>query len=121
MEPPTQKQVERLIRSAIHQHETNFCNQTFSQLTPTNIEQIDLFFTTEETNNLENAESEKQERKLKASDLAFLKTDPGLVGLGSLLTEIEKLKRIRAVGLPPDSFRGISPKLVKTYRPCWVL
>lgn len=116
IEPPTPKQVERLIRSAINQHEKHFCNQTFSQLTPTNIEQIDLLLTPEETNNIEKAESEKLQEKLKASDLAFLKTDPGPVGLGSFLTEIEKLKRIRAVGLPPDLFRGISPKLIKIYR-----
>ncbi len=54
--------------------------------------------------------------KLKTSDFAFLKTDPGPVGLGSLLTEIEKLKRIRSLGLPPDLLTGISPKLVKSYR-----
>ena len=48
--------------------------------------------------------------------MAFLKTDPGPVGLGSFLTEIKKLKRIRAVGLPTDLFTLISPKLVQTYR-----
>ena len=116
IEPPTTKQVERLIRSAIHQHDLLFCNQTLSKLTSTNIEQIDLLLTSEETTNIEKDESEKLQEKLKASDLAFLKTDPGPVGLGSFLTEIEKLKRIRSVGLPPDLFRGISPKLVKIYR-----
>lgn len=50
------------------------------------------------------------------SDFAFLKTDPGAVGLGSFLTEIEKLKRIRAVGLPTNFMMGKSSKLVKTYR-----
>jgi hypothetical protein len=38
------------------------------------------------------------------------------VGLGSFLTEIEKLKRIRLVGLPSDLFSGISAKLIKIYR-----
>ena len=116
IEPPTPKQVERLIRSAIHQHETNFCNQIYAQVTTRNIEQIDLLLTTEETNNIEKAESEKLQGKLKTSDFAFLKTDPGPVGLGSFLTEIEKLKRIRSVGLPTDLFTLISPKLVQTYR-----
>ncbi len=50
------------------------------------------------------------------SDFAFLKTDPGAVGLESFLTEISKLKRIRAIGLPNDLFEGRSSKLVKTYR-----
>ncbi len=117
IEPPTPGQVERLIRSAIHQHETNFYHQTFDQLTPTIIEQIDILLATEQPSNTENTESEKLTSvKLKPSDFAFLKTDPGPVGLGSFLTEIEKLKRIRAVGLPPDLFKGISPKLIKTYR-----
>ena len=117
IEPITTKQVERLIRSAIHQHETNFCHQIFSQLTPVIIEQLELLLSTEETSNTENASAENlTPGKLKASDFAFLKTDPGPVGLGSFLTEIEKLKRIQAVGLPPDLFTGISPKLIKTYR-----
>ena len=117
LEPPTTPQVERLIRSAIHQYETNFCNQTLSRLTPSIIEQIDILLTTEEKTETEESESEKlPPGKLKASDFAFLKTDPGAVGLGSFLTEIEKLKLIRSVGLPPDLFTDISPKLVKTYR-----
>ncbi len=117
IEPPTPGRVERLIRSAIAQHEANFCHQTLAQLTPEIIEQIDILLSTEEPDNTENAESSKQPReKLKASDFAFLKTDPGPVGLGSFLAEIEKLKRIRTVGLPTDLFKGISPKLIKTYR-----
>jgi Domain of unknown function (DUF4158) len=115
--PPTPKQVKRLIHSAIHQHEANFCHQIYSLLTPINIEQIDLLLTTEETSNSENLElPQANYGKLKASDLAFLKTDPRPVGLDRFLTEIEKLKRIRAVGLSPDLFTGISSKLVKTYR-----
>ena len=117
IEPPTPKQVERLIRSNIRQYETSFCHQTYSKLTAKNIEQIDILLTIEELDNTEQASSEKPHPgKLKASDLAFLKTDPGPVGLGSFLTEIEKLQRIRAVGLPTDLFTGISSKLVKTYR-----
>ncbi len=100
IEPPTPGQVERLIRSAIHQHETNFCHQTVDKLTPKIIAQIDILLATEQPSHTENTESEKLTSvKLKPSDFAFLKTDPGPVGLGSFLTEIEKLKRIRAVGL----------------------
>ena len=117
IEPPTPKQVERLIRGAIHQHETSFTNQIYSQLTPTHISQIDLLLTTQDTNQTQNPSPESQPTtKIKTSELAFLKTDPGPVGLGSFLTEIDKLKRIRAVGLPPNLFDQISPKLVKTYR-----
>jgi len=113
IEPPTSKQVERLIRSAISQYESNFCHHTFSKLSKETISQIEILLSTEESDN----EADKQDSlKLKASEFAFLKTDPGPVGLGSFLTEIEKLKRIRTVGLPPDLLAGISPKLIKTYR-----
>jgi hypothetical protein len=112
IEPPTCKQVERLIRSAISQYESNFCHHSFSRLSEETISQIDILLTTEESDN----EADKPDTlKLKTSEFAFLKTDPGPVGLGSLLTEIEKLKRIRTVGLPPDLFERISPKLIKTY------
>ena len=117
IEPPTTLQVERLIRSAIAKHEANFCNQTFSQLTPEMLEPIDILLTTDETTQTQNSDSEKLPAvKVKTSDFAFLKTDPGAVGLGSLLTEIEKLKLIRTVGLPADLFSETSQKLVKIYR-----
>lgn len=116
IEPPTSKQVERLVKSAIHQHETLFCHQTYSQLSPSMIEQIDILLNTEETIDTENTESENSQGKIKASEFAFLKTDPGPVGLETFLTEIEKLKRIHNVGLPSELFKGISPKLIKTYR-----
>lgn len=38
------------------------------------------------------------------------------MGLDTFLTEIEKLKRIRAVGLPTDLFQGISAKIIQKYR-----
>ena len=102
------------IKSAIASHETDFCNQTLSKLTTQTLEKIDILLT---TNEIEDPESGKSpEEKLRTSDFAFLKTDPGAVGLGSFLTEIEKLKRIRLVGLPSALFSGISAKLIKTYR-----
>lgn len=117
IEPPTAGQVERLIRSSIHQHDTSFCQQVFDKLNPKNIAEIDTLIATEETNNTENVESDQLlPVKFKVSDFAFIKTDPGPVGLGSFLIEIAKLKRIRAVGLPPDLFKGNSPKLIQTYR-----
>lgn len=116
IEPPTSKQVERLLRSTIHQQESLFCANTYSQLTETNLEQIDILLMTEEQNETETAESEKILGKIKASEFSFLKTDPGPVGVETFLTEVEKLKRIQAVDLPPELFKGISPKLIKTYR-----
>ena len=98
---------------AIAKYEADFCQHTLNKLTPENTEQIDILLSTAETESDESVE--QSSKKIKMSDFAFLKTDPGAIGLGSFLTEIEKLKRIRAVGLPTNLFEGKSSKLVKTY------
>ncbi len=117
IEPPTKGQVERLIRSAIAKHEANFCHQAFSKLTPETIDQIDILLNTDETTETESEKSETLTAgKIKMSDFAFLKTDPGAIGLESFLTEISKLKLIRTVGLPANLFNESSLKLVKIYR-----
>ena len=113
IEPPTPGRVERLIRSAITQHETRLCARILSQLSLDVRSSIDILLTTEDSETLDETPKPGQ---LKTSDFAFLKTDPGPVGLDSFLTEIEKLKQIRAVGLPGDLFKGVSVKLIQTYR-----
>ena len=111
LEPPTAKQIERLIRHALSVWETQLCNQIFTQLTATVKQEIDLLLQTEE-----NEDELTREKKLKTSDFAFLKTDPGPVGLDSFLTEIDKLKRIRRIELPNNLFEGISAKVIQKYR-----
>ena len=114
LEPPTPKQVERLIRHALTVWESQFCRKIVSQLTSTVKEQIDILLNTED--NTDSSEQLPEGKKLISSDFAFLKTDAGPVGKNSFLTEIEKLKRIRVVGLPRDLFQGVSTKLIQKYR-----
>ncbi len=47
---------------------------------------------------------------------ARLAADPGRVGLESLLAEVDKLERLRALDLPRDLLRGLHPDLVRRYR-----
>lgn len=47
---------------------------------------------------------------------ARLAADPGRIGLESLLAEIDKLERLRALGLPRDLLRGLHPDLVRRFR-----
>ena len=89
LEPPTKLQVERLIKSAIAKYEADFCHSTLNKLTPENTEQIEILLSTVETESDESVSSSG--KKMKMSDFAFLKTDPGAIGLGSFLTEISKL------------------------------
>jgi hypothetical protein len=48
--------------------------------------------------------------------LAELKSDPGRVGVASLLAEVDKLERIRSVGVPPDLFAGVPDVVVAAWR-----
>ncbi len=50
------------------------------------------------------------------SFLTDLKADPGQVGLETMLKEIEKLARVRALGLPPALFGDASEKVVAAWR-----
>ncbi len=112
IEPPTVNRIERLIRHALSVSESQWCNQVTSKLTTIIKEQIDILLKTDDNNEDESTSSPK----LKTSDFAFIKTDPGPVGLDTFLTKIEKLKRIRAVGLSTDLFQGISAKIIQKYR-----
>lgn len=45
-----------------------------------------------------------------------LKADPGKLGLETLLAEITKLQRVRAVGLPPDLFNDVPDKRIELWK-----
>jgi Domain of unknown function (DUF4158) len=47
--------------------------------------------------------------------LAELREDPGQLGLETL-REVGKLRRVRAIGLPPELFAGASEKLIAAWR-----
>ena len=47
---------------------------------------------------------------------ARLAADPGRIGLESLLAEIGKLERLRALALPSGLLRGLHPDLVRRFR-----
>jgi hypothetical protein len=45
-----------------------------------------------------------------------LKSDPGKASLNTILEEIDKLERVRAIGLPVDLFADCSEKLLGAWR-----
>ena len=45
-----------------------------------------------------------------------LKADPGKLGLETLLSEVTKLKRVRAMGLPADLFTDVAEKRISRWR-----
>lgn len=109
IEPPTREQVERLIRSATHTYEENFCASIWAQLSAETLSKIDALLSTD------NARGDEQTQS-KQSDFNNLKTDPGRTGLDSLLKEIDKLQCIRQLRLPENLFTNISQKVLHHYR-----
>ena len=45
-----------------------------------------------------------------------LKAGPGGMNVQTVLNEIAKLRRLRALGLPADLFTGVPPKILQRYR-----
>lgn len=109
IEPPTPERVERLICSATHTYEENFCASIWAQLSAETISKIDALLSTD------NAIGDEQTQS-KQSDFNNLKTDPGRTGLDSLLKEIDKLQCIRQLRLPENLFTNISQKVLHHYR-----
>ncbi|MBF0374933.1 MAG: Tn3 family transposase [Alphaproteobacteria bacterium] len=101
VERPAAYRLDRLIRSARQAHETHVFQTLARQLDPATRHRLDALLT----------EPEDGE-----PTFLHLRADPGRVGLESLLTEIEKLKRIRDLGLPAGILGSFHPDLVKRLR-----
>src|SRR5882762_6283258 len=114
IEPPTAQRIERLIRSALHRHESAFFDTILQQLPPSTRARFDGL--------LEPVESEipsdqrSDDPTIVATVFSQLKTDPGPVGLASVLTELEKLEHMRRLDLPVDLFADVPPKILQGYR-----
>ncbi|MER6948680.1 Tn3 family transposase [Nonomuraea sp. NPDC000554] len=96
IEPPGR--TERIVRSSRARFERAFCQQVTGRLS---------------------AESSAALAELATGAdgfLAELRSDPGRLGLETLLEEIVKLRRTKALGLPADLFGGFSDKLVSAWR-----
>jgi TnpA family transposase len=110
LEPPTPDQVKRLIRSAVRTAEATCSKTLFKQLSSESLVRIDALLSTELI------QSQEKPSHFRQSVFSFLKSDPGRAGLESLLKEVEKLKCIRQLGLPPNLFANIPPKIIQHYR-----
>jgi hypothetical protein len=76
IEPPAWKELERLIRSAARTHERDFCRQIAAQLSATTCENLDALLATE-------SPLTDEAGHFRQSQLNYLKTDPGRLGLNS--------------------------------------
>jgi TnpA family transposase len=105
LEPPGPSRLDRVLAAGRAAAEQRFCAQTVERLSADAIERLE-----------ELAASTHGDVGGGRGLLAELKADPGPLGLETLLTEIAKLGRVRAVGLPQGLFAGVSEKLVTAWR-----
>jgi TnpA family transposase len=111
IEPPTLDRLDRLIRSAIHQHEEKFSNALLARLSAETQTQLKALLLPAELLNEQPAEREPGRAVLQE-----LRADPGPASLESVREEIAKLERLRSLGLPADLFSALSPKVLRDYR-----
>src|SRR5205085_2649724 len=90
IEPPTPDRVTRIIRSAYRTFETTLYETTFQRLDEKARAALDALLK-------DQPEETEEEGEVTLHELRM---DPGRVGVETMLTEIQKLRRIRRLGLP---------------------
>lgn len=115
IELPTPERLERVVRSAIRRFENHFCQQTAQQLSTSVRSKLDELLETASDLD-EQEESSSPSPGYTPSPLANLKSDPGRLGLDSLISEAAKLERLHQLELPDNLFPGISTKVLQIYK-----
>jgi TnpA family transposase len=108
VEPPGTSRVERVLGAAQSAFEQQFTAATVSRLPAGAVARLE---------ELAGGAGEEGGAAGGGSEfLAELKADPGELGRETLLEEIRKLERVRAIGLPADLFDGWSERQVAAWR-----
>jgi hypothetical protein len=108
VEPPTRLICDRMIASANRGADERFCLSTVARLSPEVMVALEALI----------AEDPRDEEEPTGAAGFFteLKADPRQLGLETLLAEIRKLGRVRAVGLPADLFTDTADKRLARWR-----
>jgi Domain of unknown function (DUF4158)/Tn3 transposase DDE domain len=96
-----------LIETGLMAYEEQIYTVIVARLAPEMQDRLDALLVAESM-----VEGEEEEEL----PLSLLRLDPGPVGVESALSEIAKLRSLRAIGLPPGLFQGYTPKLVERLR-----
>jgi TnpA family transposase len=98
IEPPGR--TDRIVGSARNTFEKLFCEQTIGRLDPVCIEALEALVVD----------------AFETGLLADLKSDPGQLGLETLLREITKLGMVRTLNLSTGLFVGVSTRTIESWR-----
>jgi TnpA family transposase len=107
LEPPKAGPVERILGGAESLFERRFTSTTLSRLSGQAVLELERLLA---------AEDDPESAGGGQAFLQQLKEDPGPIQLETLLKEIGKLERVRAVGLAPGLFDGVSEKIAAAWR-----
>jgi len=102
LEPLGSSSLERLLRSEGRTYENSLLEKVADSLSDGTKKKLDSLLAYNEENTTE-------------IDLADLKTDPGGVCLKSVLRELEKLSKIKHLGLPKDILEGMPEKHIEKF------
>ncbi|MGH3973613.1 MAG: DUF4158 domain-containing protein [Pseudonocardiaceae bacterium] len=105
-EPPTPGRIERILGAAERMFERQLTTATVDRLSADAVGRLEELVAVEDPDAAGGRRGFLQE----------LKEDPGPLTLDTLLNEITKLERVKAVGLPAELFADASEKVVAVWR-----
>ncbi|MCP4874545.1 MAG: Tn3 family transposase, partial [Gammaproteobacteria bacterium] len=114
IEPPSPKRIERQIRSLRYRHEAEFFAAIADKLPGETRARLDALLQPSERAETAAGGGDEESAGV-ATPFSQLKTDPGPVGLNSVLKELIKLEQLTVLDLPADLFAGVPPKFIHGY------
>ncbi len=103
LEPPTPERVERHLRTVLAAYDERCCAAILVRLSAETQAGLEALLSVAAA-------------PAGHSALADLKLDPGPFTVESVMQETAKLARLRQLGLPPDLFAGVPPRVVEGFR-----
>ncbi|MDX3005341.1 Tn3 family transposase [Kribbella solani] len=110
IEPPTQGRMDRIVRSALHQAETAMSCRIAGRIPAAGVKRPEALVDVDPDDAIGGSGGTGEDV------LALVKSVPGNVSLESMLTEIRKLRVVRAIGLPAGLFADVAPKVLAGWR-----
>jgi Domain of unknown function (DUF4158) len=106
IEPPAAGRIDRTVRSALHHAEQALTARIAARLPADAAARLRALVEA----------GVPDDDAGEDSVLALIKSVPGNVSLDSMLTEIRKLRAVRAIGLPAGLFSDVAPRVVGSWR-----
>lgn len=113
IEPPARARVERIVRSALHVSEEAVSSRVTSRLADGSRQRIAVLLAVTDDDAADAADGDVDGDR---AVLGTIKEAPGSVSLDTMLTEIDKLLAVRAIGVGPEVFADVASNVVAGWR-----